>query len=141
VTARVKRRRDCNATEYNPTCIWLTFNILLGFNTRTFAGWVFCPRHRLALALHRQLFHRAELVHHQINERRHGQGQVAAAGVDQLQMAPVRNAVHVGMVEFLGGWQQGKQFADYPHLAQAAGAMLDDMAWWATALKTARSAA
>jgi NAD(P)H-dependent FMN reductase len=59
----------------------------------------------------------------------------------ELQMAPVRNAVHVGIVEFLGVWQQGKQFADYPHLAQAAGAMLDDMAWWATALKTARSAA
>ncbi len=59
----------------------------------------------------------------------------------ELQMAPVRNAVHVGMVEFLGVWQQGKSFADYPHLAQAAGAMLDDMAWWATALKTARGAA
>lgn len=59
----------------------------------------------------------------------------------ELQMAPVRNAVHMGMVEFLGVWQQGKSFADYPHLAQAAGAMLDDMAWWATALKAARSAA
>jgi NAD(P)H-dependent FMN reductase len=59
----------------------------------------------------------------------------------ELQMAPVRNAVHVGMVEFLGVWQQGKSFADYPHLAQAANAMLDDMAWWATALKAARSAA
>jgi NAD(P)H-dependent FMN reductase len=59
----------------------------------------------------------------------------------ELQMAPVRNAVHVGMVEFLGIWQQGKGFEDYPHLAQAAGAMLDDLAWWAAALKTARSAA
>ena len=59
----------------------------------------------------------------------------------ELQMAPVRNAVHVGMVEFLGIWQQGKTFEDYPHLAQAAGAMLDDLAWWAGALKTARSAA
>ncbi len=59
----------------------------------------------------------------------------------ELQMAPVRNAVHVGMVEFLGIWKQGKTFDDYPHLAQAASAMLDDLAWWATALKTARSAA
>lgn len=59
----------------------------------------------------------------------------------ELQMAPVRNAVHVGMVEFLGIWQQGKTFEDYSHLAQAAGAMLDDLAWWAGALKTARSAA
>lgn len=57
----------------------------------------------------------------------------------ELQMAPVRNAVHVGMVEFLGIWQQGKHFEDFPHLAQAAGAMLDDLSWWATALKAARS--
>jgi NAD(P)H-dependent FMN reductase len=58
----------------------------------------------------------------------------------ELQMAPVRNAVHIGMVEFLGIWQQGKRFDDYPHLAQAAGGMLDDIAWWAKALKGAREA-
>lgn len=58
----------------------------------------------------------------------------------ELQMAPVRNAVHIGMVEFLGIWQQGKHFDDYPHLAKAAGAMLDDLGWWASTLKTARSA-
>ena len=57
----------------------------------------------------------------------------------ELQMAPVRNAVHVGMVEFLGIWQQGKSFEDFPHLAKAAEAMLDDLAWWAGALKAARS--
>jgi len=59
----------------------------------------------------------------------------------ELQMAPVRNAVHIGMVEFLGLWQQGKQFDDFPHLAQAATALLDDIAWWAKALKTAREVA
>ena len=57
----------------------------------------------------------------------------------ELQMAPVRNAVHIGMVEFLGIWQQGKTFADYPHLAQAATGMLDDLAWWTKALKAARA--
>ena len=56
----------------------------------------------------------------------------------ELQMAPVRNAVHIGMVEFMGVWQQGKSFEDFPHLAQAATGLLDDMAWWAKALKTAR---
>jgi NAD(P)H-dependent FMN reductase len=56
----------------------------------------------------------------------------------ELQMAPVRSAVHIGMTEFLGIWQQGKRFDDFPHLAQAAGAMLDDLAWWAKLLKTAR---
>ena len=59
----------------------------------------------------------------------------------ELQMAPVRNAVHIGMVEFLGIWQQGKSFEDFPHLAQAASGMLDDIAWWAKALKGARAAA
>jgi len=59
----------------------------------------------------------------------------------ELQMTPVRNAVHLGMVEFLGIWQQGKSFDDFPHLEQAAKGMLDDLAWWARALKTAREAA
>jgi NAD(P)H-dependent FMN reductase len=57
----------------------------------------------------------------------------------ELQMVSLRHAVHVGMVEFLGIWQQGKSFDDFPHLAQAASAMLDDLAWWTTALKTARA--
>ena len=59
----------------------------------------------------------------------------------ELQMAPVRNAVHIGMVEFLGIWQQGKSFEDFPHLAQAANGLLDDIGWWAQALKTSREAA
>ena len=59
----------------------------------------------------------------------------------ELQMSPVRNAVHIGMVEFMGIWQQGKQFEDFPHLAQTAGVMLDDLAWWAKALKSARNSA
>ncbi|HEV7575528.1 MAG TPA: NAD(P)H-dependent oxidoreductase [Caldimonas sp.] len=58
----------------------------------------------------------------------------------ELQMVPVRHAVHVGMVEFLGIWQQGKSFDDFPHLAQAAKGLLDDLAWWTRALKDARAA-
>jgi NAD(P)H-dependent FMN reductase len=59
----------------------------------------------------------------------------------ELQMAPVRHAVHIGMVEFLGIWQQGKSFDDFPHLARAANELLDDIAWWTKALKSAREAA
>jgi NAD(P)H-dependent FMN reductase len=78
-----------------------------------------------------------------------GYGGVGAArAVEQLrlvavevQMARVRHAVHIGMAEFPGLWQQGKKFEDYPHLAQAADAMLGDVAWWAKALKTARETA
>jgi NAD(P)H-dependent FMN reductase len=57
----------------------------------------------------------------------------------ELQMAPLRYAVHIGMVEFLGIWQQGKSFGDFPHLEQSAKDMLDDMAWWAHVLKAARN--
>lgn len=56
----------------------------------------------------------------------------------ELQMAPVRNAVHIGIAEFIGIWQQGKLFNDYPHLTQAAQGLLDDIAWWAQALKASR---
>jgi NAD(P)H-dependent FMN reductase len=59
----------------------------------------------------------------------------------ELQMAPTRNSVHVGMIEFLGIWQQGKTFEDYPQLAKAADDMLDDLTWWTRALKTAREQA
>ncbi|MCT7664223.1 NADPH-dependent FMN reductase [Shinella kummerowiae] len=58
----------------------------------------------------------------------------------ELQMAPVRAAVHMGMLEFLGVWQQGKSFSDFPHLEQSAMALLEDMSWWAQALKAARDA-
>ena len=59
----------------------------------------------------------------------------------ELQMAPVRNAVHIGMSEFLGMVMHGKQFPDFPHLEQAATAMFDDLAWWTSALRKARAEA
>ncbi len=59
--------------------------------------------------------------------------------VVELQMVSMRNAVHVGMVEFLGIWQQGKSFDDFPHLEQSASGLLDELAWWAKTLKSARA--
>ena len=56
----------------------------------------------------------------------------------ELQMASVRNAVHIAGSDFLGLWQQGKSFDDLPHLAQSAAAMLEELAWWAKTLKVAR---
>jgi NAD(P)H-dependent FMN reductase len=56
----------------------------------------------------------------------------------ELQMVPVSRAVHMGMVESLGIIQQGKTFEDFPHLAQAATRLLDDLSWWARTLKPAR---
>ncbi|WP_223431534.1 NADPH-dependent FMN reductase [Pseudomonas sp. GL-B-26] len=57
----------------------------------------------------------------------------------ELQMAPLSNAVHIDIAEFIGIWQQGKNFNDYPHLAQAATKLLDDIVWWAQALKKPRA--
>ena len=59
----------------------------------------------------------------------------------ELQMAPVPKSVNIGMTEFLGIWQQGKDFADFPHLEQAAAALLDDLSWWSRTLQTGRQAA
>jgi hypothetical protein len=56
-------------------------------------------------------------------------------------MVCTRATVHILMNDFLGLWQQGKAFADYPHLDTAAVGMLDELSWWARTLKTARAAA
>ena len=57
----------------------------------------------------------------------------------ELQAAPLRNAVHIGLAEFLGMLQQGKNFADYPYLEQSAKVMLDDLLWWTNTLKAGRA--
>lgn len=59
----------------------------------------------------------------------------------ELKAAPLRNAVHIGMVEFGGMLMHGKTFDDFPHLAESATPMLDDLIWWTNALKDARQEA
>ena len=60
----------------------------------------------------------------------------------ELQMAPTRNAVHLGMGDFfkvhpgMGG--SGKMADVEANLLPSAKASLDDLVWWANALKTAR---
>jgi NAD(P)H-dependent FMN reductase len=56
----------------------------------------------------------------------------------ELQMAPTRSGVHIGGADFIGMLMQGKTFADMPHLDPTAIALLDELAWWAHALKAAR---
>lgn len=57
----------------------------------------------------------------------------------ELQMAPVRNAVHISLEPFLAVWKQGASLSDFPHLVQSAQALLADILWWGNALKAARS--
>ncbi|MGO4261173.1 NADPH-dependent FMN reductase [Lysobacter sp. TAB13] len=56
----------------------------------------------------------------------------------ELKMAPIRNAVHIGLEPFLGILQQGRAPDDYAYLTQAREAMFDQLLWWAEALKAAR---
>jgi NAD(P)H-dependent FMN reductase len=56
----------------------------------------------------------------------------------ELQVASLKFPVHIGMTEMLGIMREGKTMADFPYLVDTAKAMLDELVWWANALKTAR---
>jgi NAD(P)H-dependent FMN reductase len=59
----------------------------------------------------------------------------------ELQMAPIKQAVHIGLEPFLGILTQGKTPDDYTYLVSSRTAMFDQLVWWARALATARAAA
>jgi NAD(P)H-dependent FMN reductase len=61
--------------------------------------------------------------------------------VNALQMVPICPAVHLQGSDFMAVWKGGKAIEDLPQLPAAATRMLDDLAWWVRALKTARDAA
>jgi NAD(P)H-dependent FMN reductase len=56
----------------------------------------------------------------------------------ELQMAPVRGAVHIMYPVMMAVRNEGKSLADLDYLQQGARDMLDQLAWWAKVLKTAR---
>jgi NAD(P)H-dependent FMN reductase len=56
----------------------------------------------------------------------------------ELQMAPIRTAVHIQLPVYLAVIKEGKKLADFDHLNQSAKDMLDQLAWWTDALTTAR---
>ena len=56
----------------------------------------------------------------------------------ELQMAPTRTAVHVGGEPFLGALQGDRELSDFNFLNESAAATLDELAWWAHALKAGR---
>jgi NAD(P)H-dependent FMN reductase len=58
----------------------------------------------------------------------------------ELQMAPIRTAVHVVMPTFMAIRKEGKTLGDFDYLNQGATQMLDQLAWWTKALKAARAA-
>lgn len=56
----------------------------------------------------------------------------------ELEMAPIRNAVHILLPDYLAVVQQGKSLDDLPHLYQSAEQTLDQLIWWTKVLKAAR---
>lgn len=56
----------------------------------------------------------------------------------ELQMAPIRAAVHVQMADFMAVMQGEKTLGELDHLNQSADDMLAQFAWWVKALKSAR---
>ena len=56
----------------------------------------------------------------------------------ELQMAPIRTAVHIQFPVYLAVVKEGKTLGEFDFLNQAAKDMLDQLAWWTDALKTAR---
>lgn len=59
----------------------------------------------------------------------------------ELQMAPIRSAVHLPRETLMAYFTGGDVKAALVNSDDAAGAMINDLLWWSTALKTARSQA
>lgn len=58
----------------------------------------------------------------------------------ELQMAPTRTGVHIQGGDFMAVWQGGKDIKELAYLEKNAKDMLDELHWWASALKVARPA-
>lgn len=57
----------------------------------------------------------------------------------ELQMAPTRPGVHIVWADMAQVMDGSKRVSDFPHLEQQAKVVLDDLAWWVAALKSARA--
>lgn len=58
----------------------------------------------------------------------------------ELQMAPTKAAVHIVWADFLAVRQGEKKLSDFEHLNQSANGLIEEITWWARALKIARDA-
>jgi NAD(P)H-dependent FMN reductase len=61
--------------------------------------------------------------------------------VVELQMAPIKQEVNIGMEPYLGIVQKGATLNDYEYLVQSRKVMFDHLVWWGVALKAARQSA
>ena len=56
----------------------------------------------------------------------------------ELDIVPLKKAVHINMEPLMGMLREGKDFADYPYLAPTVTTMLDELSWYAQTLKAGR---
>lgn len=56
----------------------------------------------------------------------------------ELQMAPIKAEVNIGMEPFIGMLMQGKTPDDFDYLVKARDTVFDQLAWWGNVLKAAR---
>ena len=56
----------------------------------------------------------------------------------ELQMAPIRTAVHILFPVYLAVVKEGKKLGEFDYLNQNGKEMLSQLIWWTDALKTAR---
>ncbi|MEP7172763.1 MAG: NADPH-dependent FMN reductase [Aestuariivirga sp.] len=56
----------------------------------------------------------------------------------ELQLATIRTGVYIQGADFMAALKDGKDLKEITHLQQGVRDMLDQLAWWAHALKTAR---
>jgi NAD(P)H-dependent FMN reductase len=59
----------------------------------------------------------------------------------ELQMAPTRSGVHLQGADFVAALMQGKDIREFTYLLDNSKTMLDELHWWASALRVARAAA
>ena len=56
----------------------------------------------------------------------------------ELQLATIRTGVYIQGADFMAALKDGKDLKEITHLQQGVRDMLDQLAWWTAALKTAR---
>ena len=56
----------------------------------------------------------------------------------ELQMTPIRTAVHILLPQYLAVAREGKKLDEFEYINQSARDMLDQLLWWTKALKAAR---
>jgi NAD(P)H-dependent FMN reductase len=57
----------------------------------------------------------------------------------ELQLAPIRSSVHIPVATLMAHFQDGDVDAGLAQLERPAETMIDDLLWWAAALKAARA--